>query len=63
MLATIYMRVFLKESLPARDGTLRQPILKGGSDAIEEDGYSPETIEAFKKVPSARDLICLLRSR
>ncbi|CAL9022856.1 unnamed protein product [Prunus brigantina] len=62
MLATIYMRVFLKESLPARDGTLRQPILKGGSDAIEEDGYSPETIEAFKKVPSARDLICLLRS-
>ncbi|VVA15728.1 PREDICTED: hippocampus abundant [Prunus dulcis] len=62
MLATIYMRVFLKESLPGRDGTLRQPILKGGSDAIEEDGYSPETIEVFKKVPSAGDLICLLRS-
>ncbi|KAH0978060.1 hypothetical protein GBA52_027779 [Prunus armeniaca] len=62
MLATIYMRVFLKESLPARDGTLRQPILKGGSDAIEEDGYSQETVEVFKKVPSAGDLICLLRS-
>ncbi|XP_068324041.1 uncharacterized protein [Pyrus communis] len=64
MLSTIYMRIFLKESLPGDDSTLRQPILKGGVPEVvdESDVYSPKTIQVFKKTPSPGDLISLLRS-
>ncbi|RXH87692.1 hypothetical protein DVH24_034592 [Malus domestica] len=64
MLSTIYMRIFLKESLPGDDSTLRQPILKGGVPEVVDEGdvYSPKTIQVFKKIPSPGDLISLLRS-
>ncbi|TQD75246.1 hypothetical protein C1H46_039209 [Malus baccata] len=47
MLSTIYMRIFLKESLPGDDSTLRQPILKGGVPEVVDEGdvYSPKTIQ------------------
>lgn len=67
MLAVIYMRIFLKESLPSDhgDSNLSQPILKGSEpvEGIKDDGYSPKTKLAFKKIPSPWDLISLLRSR
>ncbi|XP_048429893.1 hippocampus abundant transcript 1 protein-like isoform X1 [Pyrus x bretschneideri] len=64
MLSTIYMRIFLKESLTGDDSTLRQPILKGGVPEVVDEGdvYSPKTIQVFKKIPSPGDLISLLRS-
>ncbi|KAM1764451.1 hypothetical protein ACFX11_003703 [Malus domestica] len=64
MLSTIYMRIFLKESLPDDDSTLKQPILKGGVPEVVDEGdvYSPKTIQVFKKIPSPGDLISLLRS-
>ncbi|KAK9944228.1 hypothetical protein M0R45_009806 [Rubus argutus] len=66
MLAAIYMRIFLKESLPLDhgDSTLSQPILKGSEpvEGIKDDAYSPKTKLAFKKIPSPWDMISLLRS-
>ncbi|CAN6544718.1 unnamed protein product [Malus baccata var. baccata] len=64
ILSTVYMRIFLKESLPGGDSTLRQPILKGGVSEVADEGdvYSPKTTQVFKKIPSPGELISLLRS-
>ncbi|KAB2636283.1 hippocampus abundant transcript 1 protein [Pyrus ussuriensis x Pyrus communis] len=64
ILSTVYMRIFLKESLPGGDSSLRQPILKGGVSEVADEGdvYSPKTIQVFKKIPSPGELISLLRS-
>ncbi|KAM1457918.1 hypothetical protein ACFX13_035890 [Malus domestica] len=64
ILSTVYMGIFLKESLPGGDSTLRQPILKGGVSEVADEGdvYSPKTTQVFKKVPSPGELISLLRS-
>ncbi|KAM1031344.1 hypothetical protein ACFX15_034473 [Malus domestica] len=64
ILSTVYMGIFLKESLPGGDSTLRQPILKGGVSEVADEGdvYSPKTTQVFKKIPSPGELISLLRS-
>ena len=65
MIAAVYMRIFLKESVS--DAGMRQPILKeGGEPNIEEfenHELSGRTTRIFKRLPSVRDLICLLKSR
>ncbi|GKV20867.1 hypothetical protein SLEP1_g30917 [Rubroshorea leprosula] len=62
MLAAVYMRIFLEESLPDDAAGLTRPILKEGQDAIQNDGNDLSNIASFKKIPSVGDLICLLRS-
>ncbi|KAJ1436333.1 MFS transporter superfamily [Sesbania bispinosa] len=62
MIALVYMRIFLKESVT--DGGMRQPLLKEGEEpCVEqcEDGSSQRTTGTFKKLPSMGDLICLLK--
>lgn len=63
MLAAVYMRIFLEESVPDDADGLTRPILKEGQDAIQNDGNDPSNVVSFKKIPSVGDLICLLRSR
>lgn len=67
--ATVYMRVFLKETIVLSDDEnsvddLRQPILKSnGTDIIISAEKSPNRkIQVFKKIPSFGDLIFLLKS-
>ncbi|GMI74446.1 hypothetical protein like AT5G42210 [Hibiscus trionum] len=63
MLALVYMRIFLEESIPDRDDGMTQPILKESEDAIQRDGnVVPRKMPAFKRIPSLGDIICLLRS-
>ncbi|KAL5561251.1 hypothetical protein UlMin_030998 [Ulmus minor] len=63
MTAAVYMRVFLKESIPDNedDSLLNQPILEASLD-IEKDGESTRKTQISKKIPSMRDIICLLKS-
>ncbi|KAG6671010.1 hypothetical protein I3843_05G077800 [Carya illinoinensis] len=56
MIAAVYLRVFLKESIPNGDG-LRQPMLNGTPHADLEK----TTTQAFKRIPSIGDLICLMK--
>uniref|UniRef100_A0A803NJD7 Major facilitator superfamily (MFS) profile domain-containing protein n=1 Tax=Cannabis sativa TaxID=3483 RepID=A0A803NJD7_CANSA len=60
MSATIYMRIFLKESLPNEEGLL-QPILKDQHDT-EKNIKSSIRTRVFKNLPSIEDLLCLLRN-
>lgn len=65
MIAVMYMRIFLKESVPGSDCGLRQPILKETEEPCVEDeceisGSSQRTKGILK---SMGDLICLLKSR
>lgn len=71
MIATVYMRVFLEESLPYKeDQSLKQPILAKSNDHDEpaeditvniddHDGQIPPK----KKFPSLQDLLSLLTIR
>ena len=61
MAAAVYMRIFLKESLPDEED-LMQPILKGQQD-IENDGESSKRTRVSKNLPKLKDLICLLKNR
>lgn len=61
MIATIYMRVFLKETFPKGDSS--QALLKKEPGMSPDDGNSSEKIQTFKKIPSVRDLISLLKCR
>lgn len=62
MVAVVYMRIFLKESIPLADESA-QPILKGSeTDVDQNDSNSVEKTRVFKKIPSIGDLISLLRS-
>lgn len=61
MIATIYMRVFLKETFPKGDSS--QPLLKKEPGMSPDDGNSSEKIQTFKKIPSIGDLISLLKCR
>ncbi|KAG6712017.1 hypothetical protein I3842_05G084300 [Carya illinoinensis] len=56
MIAAVYLRVFLKESIPNGDG-LRQPMLNGTPHADLEK----TTTQAFERIPSIGDLICLMK--
>lgn len=55
MIALVYMRIFLEESL-----LMKQPLLK---EQQCEDVPSQRTTGTFKKLPSLGDVICLLKCR
>nr|KYP69203.1 Hippocampus abundant transcript 1 protein [Cajanus cajan] len=61
MIGLVYMRIFLKDSVPA--GAIKQPLLKEGEEPCAEDGScsSQRTTGTFKKLPSVGDIICLLK--
>lgn len=60
MIALVYMRIFLKESV-----RMRQPLLKEGEEepCIEQGEDDSSSARTFKKLPSLGDLICLLKCR
>lgn len=62
ILATIYMRVFLKESVRQNDA-ITQPILKTGVNKCEYDNESSSKIKVFKTIPSPTDFVFLIKSR
>lgn len=63
MLAAVYMRIFLQESLPNGEN-LAQPILKSGQDDHSQDGGDlPMKPMVSKKIPSIQAITSLLRSR
>lgn len=62
MLAAVYMRIFLEESLPNGEN-LTQPILKSGQDDHCQDGDLSRKAPVLKKIPSIQDIIGLLKSR
>ncbi|ESW14789.1 hypothetical protein PHAVU_007G017500 [Phaseolus vulgaris] len=59
MIALMYMRIFLKDSVPG--GGVRQPLLKEVEGKCSEDDSSQRATGAFKKLPSLGDLICLVK--
>uniref|UniRef100_A0A2N9HB19 Major facilitator superfamily (MFS) profile domain-containing protein n=1 Tax=Fagus sylvatica TaxID=28930 RepID=A0A2N9HB19_FAGSY len=64
ILATVYMRIFLKESIPNGDG-IKQPLLKGAPDVIKNDNDDGlgKTARVFKRIPSVGNLISMMRNR
>ncbi|KAG6778015.1 hypothetical protein POTOM_017859 [Populus tomentosa] len=62
MLAAVYMRIFLEESLPNGEN-LTQPILKSGQDDHCQDCDLSRKAPVVKKIPSIQDIIGLLKSR
>ncbi|GKV23965.1 hypothetical protein SLEP1_g33632 [Rubroshorea leprosula] len=62
MLAVVYMRIFLEESMPNDADGLTRPILKEGPDVIQNNSDEPSKIVVFRKIPSVKDFICFLRS-
>ncbi|KAL9417482.1 hypothetical protein AB3S75_040461 [Citrus x aurantiifolia] len=63
MLAAAYMRVFLKDDVPNDDDDLTRPIITEETEGVNQnESNSPVKIPVCKKIPSMRDLICLLRS-
>lgn len=62
MLAAVYMRIFLEESLPNGEN-LTQPILKSGQDDHCQDCDLSRKAPVLKKIPSIQDIIGLLKSR
>ncbi|KAJ6937198.1 hippocampus abundant transcript-like protein 1 [Populus alba x Populus x berolinensis] len=62
MLAAVYMRIFLEESLPNGEN-LTQPILKSGQDDHCQDCDLSRKAPVSKKIPSIQDIIGLLKSR
>ncbi|KAJ6985827.1 uncharacterized protein [Populus alba] len=62
MLAAVYMRIFVEESLPNSEN-LTQPILKSGQDDhCQDDGDLPRKMMVSKKIPSIQAVISLLKS-
>jgi len=61
MIALVYMRIFLKDSVPG--GGVSQPLLKEVEGTCAEDDSSRRATGAFKKLPSLGDLICLVKCR
>ncbi|XP_027768122.1 hippocampus abundant transcript-like protein 1 [Solanum pennellii] len=60
MIATIYMRIFVKETTGRSDSeTLNQPIL---IDNVAECSQSKSVSQSFKEVLPLKDIFCLLRS-
>ncbi|KHN37382.1 Hippocampus abundant transcript 1 protein [Glycine soja] len=59
MVALVYMRIFLKDSVPG--GAIRQPLLKVVEESCAEDDSTPKSAGTFKKLPSLGDFICLLK--
>uniref|UniRef100_A0A2P2LF65 Hippocampus abundant transcript-like protein 1 n=1 Tax=Rhizophora mucronata TaxID=61149 RepID=A0A2P2LF65_RHIMU len=63
ILGVIYMRIFLKESLPVGENCLTEPILKRGQGDTGDAGDLPAKQLELKTIPSLGDLISLLRTR
>ncbi|XP_052192481.1 uncharacterized protein LOC127801406 isoform X2 [Diospyros lotus] len=63
MAATVYMRIFLKDSPQENSDDLAQPILKTEENSSLNEGEPSSSVQAFKKFPSVGDIICLLKSR
>lgn len=64
LLATVYMRVFLEESIPYEIDELSQPISKTeGEGDVDVPELSRRALTTFKRVPSIKEVIRLLRSR
>ncbi|KAL1811106.1 hypothetical protein ACET3Z_021171 [Daucus carota] len=61
ILATVYMRIFLKES-SRHNEVVRQPLLKTSKEHYESDGDSSSMTKVFKKIPSPADFVFLLKS-
>ncbi|CAL0316227.1 unnamed protein product [Lupinus luteus] len=65
MIALVYMRIFLKESVPgAGGGAMTKPLLKEGQEPCLqqcEGDSSNITTGTFKKLPSVGDLISMLK--
>ncbi|XP_022140336.1 uncharacterized protein LOC111011033 isoform X3 [Momordica charantia] len=63
LLATVYMRVFLEESIPYEIDELSQPISKTeGEGDVDVPELSRRALTTFKRVPSIKEVIRLLRS-
>ncbi|KAK2665642.1 hypothetical protein Ddye_004216 [Dipteronia dyeriana] len=71
MLAAVYMRVFLKESVRIDDHSLSQPIIKkedpdfnnvDQNDDDQDDQAKKISTSLYKKIPSLSDLTCLIKS-
>lgn len=63
ILGLVYMRAFLKESIPDRN-ELTQPIFEENIGGDDENG--PELLtrnQLFTKISAVADVICLIRSR
>ncbi|KAJ6708063.1 MAJOR FACILITATOR SUPERFAMILY PROTEIN [Salix viminalis] len=62
MLAAVYMRIFLRESLPNGEN-LTRPILKSGQDGhCQDDGDLSGLAPVLKKIPSIQEITGLLKS-
>lgn len=62
MVAAVYMRVFLPESI-IDDSVLARPILKENfDDKVHPDGESNRSVQTFRAMPSLEDTITLLKS-
>ncbi|XP_022725454.1 hippocampus abundant transcript-like protein 1 [Durio zibethinus] len=61
ILAVVYMRIFLEESIQNQVNGMTQPILKEGEDVIQKDGNAPREMSVSKKIPSVGDIISLLK--
>ncbi|XP_057494817.1 uncharacterized protein LOC130779950 isoform X2 [Actinidia eriantha] len=62
MMAVMYMRIFLEDTKRKND-PLKQPILMTAEETAQSDEESSRKVEVFKKIPSLKDLVCLLKTR
>ncbi|GFS34693.1 major facilitator superfamily protein [Actinidia rufa] len=62
MIAVMYMRIFLEDTKSNND-PLKQPILMTAEETAQSDEESSRKVEVFKKIPSLKDLVCLLKTR
>ncbi|PSS29537.1 Hippocampus abundant transcript-like protein [Actinidia chinensis var. chinensis] len=62
MIAVMYMRIFLEDTKRNND-PLKQPILMTAEETAQSDEESSRKVEVFKKIPSLKDLVCLLKTR
>ncbi|KAL7207013.1 hypothetical protein ACSBR2_019663 [Camellia fascicularis] len=61
MIAAVYMRIFLQDT-PRNSDDLEQPILNTEENSAQIEGESSSEVQIFKKIPSLKDIICLLKS-
>ncbi|KAF5951497.1 hypothetical protein HYC85_009441 [Camellia sinensis] len=61
MIAAVYMRIFLQDT-PRNSDDLEQPILNTEENSAQIEGESSSEVQVFKKIPSLKDIICLLKS-
>ncbi|PSS21775.1 Hippocampus abundant transcript-like protein [Actinidia chinensis var. chinensis] len=62
IIAVTYMRIFLEDTKRNND-PLKQPILITAEETAQSDEEPSKKVEVFKKIPSLKDLVCLLKTR